>query len=984
MSAKRIDNYQIGGEAVRTAFGVAFPARDLERRRDVRLTVLNPALQQIPRFEERFLRTARKTGALDASGVCRVAGYGRTGDALYITHEVVEGRPLGAQASRRLPPSVSLALVVRAARVVARIHRQGLAHGVLTPGALLVSRNAMPEGDQRDRWRVTITDLGLPLLTANEMAMASGLAKTVLPFTAPEQAAGGGATPAADLYSLAAILYYLLSGAAPLSPDAFSGDGSRLEAHFTPLLDRRPDLPAGLAELVDKGVALEPSGRFEGAERMARALEAVAPAVSQILSSSEQRQQVESADGPVPAGSEAIGVSVENTSVELHPGETATLQIAVQNRGEAVDHVTVKVEDLPRQWTAISQEFVRLAPGTDTTLALRIQPPRDSSAAAGDHPFRIHVTSTEQQPEPVTIEGRLTVRPFSRVGVEVAPLILEHGSAANVTVKNEGNAPEALTIRGDDAENELRFSSEHERLTVAPGRTKTVSLRISARRQPAFGATQVTPFTVIVAGDGDVREERNGELHIPPAIPRWLAMVMAGLLIVATLAGIIALSPLGEDSGEEAPGAVMVSPTATTAATDEATLEPTPVNATGVTPEAGIAGNVDDAATATSSPTDEPDVASSDNTPMPESEEEASRVASPEPEVTADPTATVSESPTSEAADDPAAADRRLIAYEVVGPLGTSEVRLMTGDGLEDRTLATGARHPVWSPDGRRLALIRSAGEGAGDVLHVFTAGGTDLGPLTDGDERISALAWSPDGAHIAFHAAPLSEREQANQEIFVVASDGASRQQLTATDDGASSTRPVWSPDGGRVLYHQASSEEEAGALYALDFPGGNRQPLVAGRELGITVMDSGHGWSPDGSRVVFSGRDDAGEVRLYIAGADGSGVTPLTESEGDARHVAPVWSPDGEAILYLAAPEAQPWGALLWVAVDGTSSRALASGFLVRSAAWAGDGEQIVISAAPDGDEVWRLYLIELEGGAPQPLVNDDEARTAPAWQP
>ncbi|HSM55647.1 MAG TPA: hypothetical protein VK879_05780, partial [Candidatus Sulfomarinibacteraceae bacterium] len=281
-------------------------------------------------------------------------------------------------------------------------------------------------------------------------------------------------------------------------------------------------------------------------------------------------------------------------------------------------------------------------------------------------------------------------------------------------------------------------------------------------------------------------------------------------------------------------------------------------------------------------------------------------------------------------------------------------------------------------------AVIRSATEGAGDILHVFTAGGTDLGPLTDGEGDISSLAWSPDGVHIAFQAAPPSESDQANWEIFVVASDGASLQQLTTTDDGDSATRPVWSPDGGRLLYQQSSPQEAAGALYVLDFPGGNRQPLVAGRELGITILDTGHGWSPDGSRVVFSGRDEAGHGRLYTVGADGSGLAPLTRPEVGARHVAPLWSPDGDGILYLAAAEPQVWGTLHWITADGASSRQVAGGYLIRSVAWSGDGSQIVFSAAVAEDEVWRLYRMAPDAGAPLPLVGDGVARLAPAWQP
>ncbi|HSM55692.1 MAG TPA: NEW3 domain-containing protein, partial [Candidatus Sulfomarinibacteraceae bacterium] len=703
MIAQRIENYRVEGEAARTVFGVACRAMDVERERAVRLTVLNPTLKQIPQFERRFVHAARKASVLDVSGASRVVGFGRTSDTLYIAREIIDGRALGARASRRLPPSVSLTLVARTAQVMDRIHASGVAHGLLTPASLFVSRGGGPPESNGARWRVAIADLGLPVLRADEMALVSGLSELILPFTAPEQVSRQAATASADLYSLGAILYYLLSGKAPLSPQAFSGEATDLRDQVAPIRDLRPDLSPELAGLVDKGVALEPAARFESGGQMARALELAAVNAERAVSDSEQaRQKTASAAGGAARGSAPIAVSAANTAIELQPGETATLEITVENRGDVADHVTVKVEDLPRQWTTISQEFVRLTPGTSTALAVKIQPPRDSSATAGEHSFRVLVASTDQQPEPVTIEGRLTVQPFSQIRVDVAPLILEHGSAANVTLKNEGNAPETLTIKGHDPGDALHFSSEHDELTVAAGSTRTIPLRISARRQPALGATQVTPFSVIVAGDADVREERTGELHIPPAVPRWLAMVMAGLLIVAATAGIIALSPLGEDAGEEAPGAVMVSPTATATvaptATSAAQVEPAALDETEAAALAGAGRNDEGDATEALTEAEAPVTAGIDEEPPPETPEaEEENEEAPAPGISVESSPTRSNDPASATPDAAATiGSGELIAFEVAGEPGTREVLLMTSNGLEERTLASGASSPVW------------------------------------------------------------------------------------------------------------------------------------------------------------------------------------------------------------------------------------------------------------------------------------------------
>jgi len=113
--------------------------------------------------------------------------------------------------------------------------------------------------------------------------------------------------------------------------------------------------------------------------------------------------------------------------------------------------------------------------------------------------------------------------------------------------------------------------------------------------------------------------------------------------------------------------------------------------------------------------------------------------------------------------------------------------------------LPTNQSHPVWSPDGSRIAF--DAQSGGGEIqIHVMDADGSNLQALTEGPGWNYLPAWSPDGARISF----VSNRD-GNDEIYVIDADGSGRTRLTTDPDEDLS--PTWSPDGTRIAFAGAAS---------------------------------------------------------------------------------------------------------------------------------------------------------------------------------
>ena len=151
---------------------------------------------------------------LDCGEISQPGGFAMP----YVVRELADGRPLaGLLRGAPLPLDETLRVVATAGDALAVAHRAGLAHGRIQPGNIIVGPD-----------RVRITDFGLGSLCAGP---AGGMGR----YQAPELAAGGAGTPAADVYAVGMLFAACLTGAEPSADAAVRAAGRAIPASLSGL-----------------------------------------------------------------------------------------------------------------------------------------------------------------------------------------------------------------------------------------------------------------------------------------------------------------------------------------------------------------------------------------------------------------------------------------------------------------------------------------------------------------------------------------------------------------------------------------------------------------------------------------------------------------------------------------------------------------------------------------------------------------------------
>jgi len=245
---------------------VVYLARDEELHRPVAVKVLAEHLADDERFRRRFLREARLAGRLSDPHVVQVYDAGETDGRPFIVMEYVAGRTLAE--SGKLPADETLELGLQACAGLQHAHDAGLVHRDVKPGNLLL----------RDDGVLKIADFGIARAAETTRVTELGTVLGTAAYLSPEQAAGEEVTAAADIYSLAAVLYELLTGRPPYQFESLAELAAKQSAGvITPVRDLEPSVPPQLEAAVMHALAREPRFRpasaAEFAQELAQAVE---------------------------------------------------------------------------------------------------------------------------------------------------------------------------------------------------------------------------------------------------------------------------------------------------------------------------------------------------------------------------------------------------------------------------------------------------------------------------------------------------------------------------------------------------------------------------------------------------------------------------------------------------------------------------------------------------------------------------------------
>lgn len=249
---------------------MVYLCEDTATRRLVAVKVLPTASASQPALLERFKEQARTLAALNHPNFVRGHGLHQDQELHFLVMEFVFGSSLHDIVSRHGPlaPSRAVHYLRQAARALQFGHEQaGIIHRNIKPGHLLVDRSGV----------VKILGLGLALSLRDKDRANGGHSEKIVgtpDFIAPEQTIDSASVDArSDIYSLGCTMYFCLTGQTPFGPGSVS---EKLIWHQirnpTPLRQRRPEIPAELATLIERMMAKEPGQRVQTAGEIASAI----------------------------------------------------------------------------------------------------------------------------------------------------------------------------------------------------------------------------------------------------------------------------------------------------------------------------------------------------------------------------------------------------------------------------------------------------------------------------------------------------------------------------------------------------------------------------------------------------------------------------------------------------------------------------------------------------------------------------------------
>ncbi|MGI8890417.1 MAG: protein kinase domain-containing protein [Chthoniobacterales bacterium] len=265
----RLGNYEILEEIGRGGMGVIYRARQRHSRRIVALKRVLSYHADSPETLRRFRREAEAAASLDHPNVLPIYEVGESHEGVpFFSMKYASGSSLQeVGAALRSEPRQIVALMAKVTQAVQYAHCQGILHRDLKPGNILLDGRREP----------LVCDFGL----AKWLDAASDVTRTLTIFgtpgyIAPEQAAGKAADlkPTADIYSLGAILFDLLSGRPPfLGEHALAVIHQAAEMSAPKLSTLVPGADRDLETICARCLEREPAARYQSAGDLAEDLE---------------------------------------------------------------------------------------------------------------------------------------------------------------------------------------------------------------------------------------------------------------------------------------------------------------------------------------------------------------------------------------------------------------------------------------------------------------------------------------------------------------------------------------------------------------------------------------------------------------------------------------------------------------------------------------------------------------------------------------
>ena len=339
--------------------------------------------------------------------------------------------------------------------------------------------------------------------------------------------------------------------------------------------------------------------------------------------------------------------------------------------------------------------------------------------------------------------------------------------------------------------------------------------------------------------------------------------------------------------------------------------------------------------------------------------------------------------------------------------------------------------YPVWSPDGRWIAFVRTLSTGKSGVFLIPAVGGaehklTELALEASESSGNGRMSWHPGGQWLV-----ISDRNSPQEPLalFLVSVESGEKRKLTSPPRGLlGDVDPAVSPDGRAVVFDRVIIGRMNAELYLLELSGDLHTVGQAKRITFWQKCTVEPAWWPDGNSILFSSGGSCldntlwqmpirgparrlGEAERLPFGGPGWLLMPATSRQGRlaymqyavAAHIwrqelggrrrleklpmnssrldhVPQYSLDGTRIAFASNRSGSHE---IWVCeADGSNAAKLTSfgGPYVSAPAWSPDGRRIAFDARPGGKS--EIHIIKADGGKPERLRGTQNDSGTPSW--
>src|SRR3954466_2762785 len=274
LRARLGDRYDIERELGRGGMGAVYLARDRKLGRLIALKVLPEDMAGTASIRDRFLRETRTAASFSHPNIVPVYSIEEGDGLLAYAMAYVEGESVADRVKRSGPLTIreTVKLLQDAGYALAYAHGRGVVHRDIKPDNIMIERAS---------GRAMVMDFGISRAIAAAPAGATqaltriGEVVGTPEYMSPEQATGDDVDGRSDLYSLGLTAFFALTGRPAITGDTTGRILARqITEQVPPIQSVRGDVPAALADAIDRCVMKDPADRFQTGEELVDTLDA--------------------------------------------------------------------------------------------------------------------------------------------------------------------------------------------------------------------------------------------------------------------------------------------------------------------------------------------------------------------------------------------------------------------------------------------------------------------------------------------------------------------------------------------------------------------------------------------------------------------------------------------------------------------------------------------------------------------------------------